>query len=62
MKTNESGRTLVEVLLVTAILGTGVVTAVPALRAYSEESHIVGYGPAAQSTWIHRPRSSVLLQ
>ena len=44
MKKNESGRTLAEMLIITAILATGVVTAVPALRAYSVESHIVGAG------------------
>jgi len=44
MKKSESGRSLVEILLVVAILGSGVVTAVPALRAYGVESHIVGAG------------------
>ena len=44
MKKSESGRSLVEMLLVVAILGSGVVTAVPALRAYGVESHIVGAG------------------
>jgi hypothetical protein len=44
MKKNESGRTLLEMLLVLGILMTGVVVVVPALRAYGVESHIVGAG------------------
>jgi hypothetical protein len=44
MKNNESGRTLLEMLLVLGILMTGVVVVVPALRAYGVESHIVGAG------------------
>jgi hypothetical protein len=44
MKKNESGRTFIEMLVVVGILGTGVATVVPALRAYGVEGHIVGAG------------------